>query len=80
MSVGYAPDGLDDGAAAGLRRRSRGRDTTALIPVGPKALRSCIEAFIDVGFSKFVVRPMAVSSTWRAELESIADAAGDLQS
>jgi hypothetical protein len=32
-----------------------------------------------VGFSKFVVRPVAAPRSWRAELEALAAAVGDLQ-
>ena len=80
VSVGYAPDGLDDRALANLRRRRRGRDTAGLVPVGQAALRATIEGFVDVGFSKFVVRPITLARGWRGELEGIAEAVGDLQS
>jgi len=80
VSIAYAATTPEGGVAAGLRRRSGGRDTSALVPVGATALRGCLEAFIDVGFSKFVVRPVAVRSSWRADLERVAAAVGDLQS
>jgi hypothetical protein len=32
-----------------------------------------------VGFSKFVVRPLVTPKSWRAELEALAGAVGDLQ-
>ena len=38
-----------------------------------------LEQFLEVGFSKFVVRPMAPPGEWQAELEQLADAVGDLQ-
>jgi hypothetical protein len=47
--------------------------------VGYPALRKCLEQFIAVGFSKFVVRPVAAPRSWRAELEALAAAVGDLQ-
>jgi hypothetical protein len=47
--------------------------------VGLDALRDHLERFIDVGFSKFVVRPIQPTSSWRSELESLADGVGDLQ-
>jgi hypothetical protein len=43
------------------------------------ALRERIERFIAVGFSKFVVRPLVPPTSWRAELEALAAAVGDLQ-
>jgi hypothetical protein len=43
------------------------------------ALRQLIERFIGVGFSKFVVRPVVPPASWRAELEALHSAVGDLQ-
>jgi hypothetical protein len=42
-------------------------------------LRQKLEQFLEVGFSKFVVRPMAPPAEWRNELEGLAGAVGDLQ-
>jgi hypothetical protein len=50
-----------------------------LTPVGYPALRALLERFIAVGFSKFVLRPIAPPPSWRAELETLAAAVGDLQ-
>ncbi len=47
--------------------------------MGLPALRERIERFIDVGFSKFVVRPLVAPASWRAELEALSAAVGDLQ-
>jgi hypothetical protein len=49
------------------------------MPVGLPALRAQVEQFIAVGFSKFVVRPVLTPRSWRAELEGLAAAVGDLQ-
>ena len=77
VSVGYASAPIDpDTARTMAARRPRSLELT---PVGYPALRKCIEQFIAVGFSKFVVRPVAVPRSWRAELEALAAAVGDLQ-
>ena len=77
MSIGYASQPLDPGTARTLAaRRPRALELT---PVGLPALRKLIEGFIEVGFSKFVVRPVVTPTSWRAELESLATAVGDLQ-
>ena len=47
--------------------------------MGLGGLRSMLERFLEVGFSKFIVRPMAPPGEWQAELEQLADAVGDLQ-
>ena len=47
--------------------------------MGRGGLRQKLEQFLEVGFSKFVVRPMAPPGEWRRELDDLADAVGDLQ-
>jgi hypothetical protein len=79
ISLVYAEAPLDDRVVAALSVRSRGRDPRELVPVGFSELRDRLESFIAVGFSKFVVRPIAPLSGWRRELEDLAAAVGDLQ-
>jgi len=77
MSIGYAREAIDPATARTMAaRRPRSLELT---PVGLPALREKIERFIAVGFSKFVVRPVVTPTSWRAELESLAAAVGDLQ-
>jgi probable F420-dependent oxidoreductase len=81
VSLAYAPEGTDVGALASspLARRARGRPLEDIIPVGRGGLRSMLERFLEVGFSKFIVRPMAPPEDWPAELERLAGSVGDLQ-
>ncbi len=77
MSIGYASAPLDPATARAMAaRRPR---SVELTPIGLPALRKLIEQFIGVGFSKFVVRPVVTPTSWRAELEALASAVGDLQ-
>src|SRR6266850_463860 len=77
MSIGYARAPIDPATARVMTaRRPR---SVELTPVGLPALRALIERFIAVGFSKFVVRPVAPPASWRAELEALSAAVGDLQ-
>src|SRR5438128_7334662 len=77
MSIGYARAPLDpDTARLMAARRPRALELT---PVGLPALRKLVERFIAVGFSKFVLRPVKAPASWRAELEALASAVGDLQ-
>ncbi len=77
VSIGYAGAPIDPGTARTIAaRRPRALE---LMPVGLPALRQLIEQFIAVGFSKFVVRPVVAPPSWRAELEALATAVGDLQ-
>ncbi len=81
VSITYAPPGTDLGAEplATLARRARGRPLDQIVPVGPDALRRLIGSFIDVGFSKFVLRRWAPPADWRSELESLAASVGGMQ-
>ena len=77
MSIGYATAPIDPATARVMTaRRPR---SVELTPVGLPALRERIETFIDVGFSKFVVRPLVPPKSWRVELEALAGAVGNLQ-
>jgi len=78
VSIGYARAPIDPATARTMvARRPR---ALGLTPVGLPALRELIERFLAVGFSKFVVRPIAAPASWRAELEALSAAVGDLQS
>ena len=47
--------------------------------MGISGLRTMLERFLEVGFSKFVVRPLETPDSWRAELEALADGVLELQ-
>lgn len=76
-SIGYARAPIDAATARSLTARNP--RALELTPVGLPALRQRLERFIAVGFSKFVVRPVTAPASWRAELEALAAAVGDLQ-
>jgi len=77
MSLGYARAPLDPATARAMAaRRPR---SVELTPVGLPALRALLERFIAAGFSKFVLRPVVAPASWRAEVEALASAVGDLQ-
>ena len=79
MSIGYARDTPPDSYIQAIKGRRPDADVAALIPVGTDALRSLLQQFVDVGFSKFVVRPIEPVTDWTAELERLADDVLDLQ-
>ena len=81
VSLAYAPEGTDVSALASspLARRARGRPLEQIIPVGLTGLRAMLEQFLEVGFSKFIVRPTLPPVEWRSELDLLADAVGSLQ-
>src|SRR5438093_5179079 len=77
MSIGYASAPIDP-ATARLMAARRPR-SVELTPVGWPALRERLQRFIDVGFSKFVLRSVIAPRPWRAELEALSAAVGDRQ-
>jgi probable F420-dependent oxidoreductase len=81
VSLAYAPAGLDlaSESLSLLARRARGRPLESIIPQGLDGLRAMLEAYLDVGFSKFIVRPLSPPAEWRRELAALAGAVGDLQ-
>ncbi|HVC67350.1 MAG TPA: LLM class flavin-dependent oxidoreductase [Acidimicrobiales bacterium] len=79
VSLAYAPGPLDPTLLSALGRSRKGVDPASVVPAGLDALRGFLESFLEVGFSKFVVRPLARPDSWRAELEALAAAVGDLQ-
>jgi hypothetical protein len=81
ISVSYAPPGLDLSSErlAPLLARAKGKPLDQILPVGLDGLRTMLEAFLEVGFSKFIVRPLFPPGDWRPELDALATAVGDLQ-
>ncbi len=81
VSLAYAPPGLDLNAepVSQLARRARGRPLEEIVPVGLDGLRTMLERYLEVGFSKFIVRPLSPPASWRAELEALAGPVGSLQ-
>jgi len=54
-------------------------DIRDLVPDGVDGLRRLIGKFVDVGFSKFVIRPVVPPTSLREELKMLADGVLDLQ-
>jgi len=78
------PRALDGGLTGGMwsiatniARGARGR--YAALRDNVAGLRATVEAFLAVGFSKFVVRPNEPPESWPAELDRLATALLPLQ-
>ncbi len=78
MSIGYVRGDVSPRLGR-LATRRTDAELVELVPNGTKALRTLLERYIDVGFSKFVVRPVVQPESWRAELEELAGGLLDLQ-
>jgi probable F420-dependent oxidoreductase len=79
VAIAYSHHPLTPKMAQAMVSGRRGVDPHAVVPVGIDGLRDLMERFVDVGFSKFVVRPLETPHSWRAELELLADGVEDLQ-
>ncbi len=88
VSIGYTRGDRPEQLLARVAARhasaagARVPDTTdvgELVPDGVQGLRRVIGKFVDVGFSKFVVRPVIPPKSFRAELEELAEGVLDLQ-
>jgi probable F420-dependent oxidoreductase len=72
MNVVVAFGAIPDGFAAAVRRRRADIDPEALVTDGWAGARDRIGAFIDVGVSKFVVRPAAPAQSVGEFIEGFA--------
>jgi probable F420-dependent oxidoreductase len=79
ISMSYAREAIPASQAARIAKRRAGLDAAAVIPVGMAGLRDMLERYIDVGFSKFVVRPAEPPPSWDAELDELAEGVLSLQ-
>ncbi|HXW38930.1 MAG TPA: LLM class flavin-dependent oxidoreductase, partial [Acidimicrobiales bacterium] len=78
VSIAYSLAPLDGSTVRLLASLRKGVDPVEVVPIGRDGLRAFIERFLDVGFSKFVVRPIQPVS-WPAELEALAESVLGLQ-
>jgi probable F420-dependent oxidoreductase len=76
--VTYARTAIPESYARARMERT-GIDATTVIPIGLDALRTRLEEFVAVGFSKFVVAPLEPNASMDRELADLADAVLDLQ-
>jgi probable F420-dependent oxidoreductase len=79
VSLAYSDRPLEPATVRALSAARKGVDPEQVVPVGIGGLRSMLERFIDVGFSKFVVRPLQPTHPDRSTLELLARGVLDLQ-
>jgi alkanesulfonate monooxygenase SsuD/methylene tetrahydromethanopterin reductase-like flavin-dependent oxidoreductase (luciferase family) len=80
LSITYARTTPELDVLRGLRARRHDVEPLTLLPVGTESLRSIIARYVDVGLSKFVLRPAASVANWEDEVAWLAGAILDLQS
>jgi len=79
LSIPYASVEPDPKTVAALRARRPDGVVEDIFPIGPAQLRDLVGRLAGQGLSKFVVRPVGDPSTWRDDLNRLADAVLDLQ-
>jgi probable F420-dependent oxidoreductase len=79
ISMTYARDAIPPAQVARIAQRRPGVDPALLVPVGAEALRQTLRRYIDVGFSKFVVRPAEAPASWTDALDQLAEDVLSLQ-
>jgi probable F420-dependent oxidoreductase len=80
LSIPYTRTTPEPALLRGLHARRPDIDPLTLVAVGPHALRDLMLRHIDVGLSKFVVRPAAAVTSWQDEVDWLAAAILNLQS
>ena len=77
--VTYSHGPVPDRVAALLANRRPDLDPAEVVPTGLDALRARLEAFVEVGASKFVVLPLEEPARWGDELAALADVVRPLE-
>lgn len=73
VSLAYSNGAIPPGLQATLATRRPGVDPATLVPDGLPAAAALLERYIEAGFSKFVVRPVAPPPEWPSMLASMAE-------
>lgn len=79
LSIQYAAIDPDPDTVAAIRARRPNGAIEQVFPIGPVQLRDLVGRLVDQGLSKFVVRPVGTPSSWRDDLNRLADTLLDLQ-
>jgi probable F420-dependent oxidoreductase len=72
VNISWTDGPISDDVRASVESRRPDLRADDVIAAGEAGLRAHIEAFLEVGFSKFVIRPAASPDSWSAAVESVA--------
>ena len=79
VTIPVAFDEVPEQLLAFAREREPERDPRPLVPLGWDAAVQLVERFVDVGVTKFVLRPATPPKSWPAWVDEFADHALPLQ-
>ena len=80
VNLTYSRGPLSSDARESLLRRRPDIDPEQLVPTSAGGLQEIIEAWIDAGYSKFLLRPVEPPGNWSKELEELGSEVLGLQS
>lgn len=78
-SITYVEGEIPQSLVQRIARRRPDLDPADVFPQGHAGTRQMIERFVDVGFTKFVVRPARAPASWADELRRLGDVVLPLQ-
>jgi probable F420-dependent oxidoreductase len=73
MNLSWVDGPMSDELLASIEARRPGFDPAHTIGCGASGLAERMHAFLDVGFSKFVIRPAEPPTDWAAAVESVSE-------
>lgn len=73
MNLSWVDGAIGDEVRANIEARRAGFDPEHVVGVGAAGLAERIEAFLEAGISKFVIRPALPPDDWAAAVESVSD-------
>lgn len=73
MNISWVDTVIDDDVRSSIAARRPDLAAEDVVGIGAAGLREQIERFLEVGFSKFVIRPASPPDSWPAAVESVAD-------
>ncbi len=72
VNLNWVDGAISDNVRASIAARRTDLSADEVIAIGAEGLAEQIHAFLDVGFSKFVIRPAEQPASWPAAVESVA--------
>lgn len=73
MNISWVDGPVPDEVAAAMRARRSDLDPNEMVANGVEGLTERLQAFLDVGFSKFVIRPAVTPEDWPRAVESVSE-------
>ncbi|MEM9563476.1 MAG: LLM class flavin-dependent oxidoreductase [Actinomycetota bacterium] len=73
VNLTFVTGTIDDRVRAAIAARRTDLAAEDVVAVGPAGLADRVKAFLDVGFSKFVIRPTVEPASWTDAVESVSE-------